>query len=129
MSTDRISDMLSMLRNASMVGNSSIETFYSKECEAIAKVLKTRSFLREVKVFKPSKRPYKMLHLDLNTENIISSAKRISRPGRRIYRGTKGLKRIAGGNGVLVVSTSLGVMDGEVAKKKKLGGEVLCEVK
>jgi small subunit ribosomal protein S8 len=104
---------------------------HSKECESVAKVLKDKGFLAEVKVFKPSESNVKMLHLDLahdKTEYAITDVKRISKPGRRIYRGTSDLHRVEGGFGVAVVSTSKGIMADDMARKKKLGGEVLCEV-
>ena len=131
MSVDRISNMISSIKNTSMVGKDSLEIPYTTECESIAKVLKKSGFLDDVKVFKKEKSSSKMLHLDLSKEDgviKISEAKRVSKPGRRIYKGFKDLKPVIQGFGVLVVSTSRGVMDGREAKKKKLGGEVLCEV-
>ena len=131
MSVDRISNMISSIKNTSMVGKDSLEIPYTTECESIAKVLKKSGFLDDVKVFKKEKSSSKMLHLDLSKEDgviKISEAKRVSKPGRRIYKGFKDLKPVLQGFGVLVVSTSRGVMDGREAKKKKLGGEVLCEV-
>jgi small subunit ribosomal protein S8 len=114
-----------------MAKKPSVEVMHSKECESVAKVLKDKGFLAEVKVFKPSESNVKMLHLDLahdKTEYAITDVKRISKPGRRIYRGTSDLHRVEGGFGVAVVSTSKGIMADDMARKKKLGGEVLCEV-
>lgn len=131
MSIDRVSNMLSMLKNASMAGNSCIETFHTKEVEGIAKVLAEKGFLSEVKTFKPKGKSFKMLHLDICYDDEIckiSDVKRVSKPGHRRYVGADKLKKVAGGYGVQIVSTSRGIMDGEKAKNKKLGGEVLCEV-
>ncbi len=131
MSVDRISNMISSIKNSSMAGRNSLEIPHTLECEAIAKVLKQKGFLDEIKVFKKEKSSSKMLHLGLVKEDGViklSEAKRISKPGRRIYKGSKEFKPVLQGFGVLIVSTSRGIMDGQEAKKKKLGGEVLCEV-
>jgi len=123
--------MLSALKNASMAGNDYIETFYSKECEAVSKVLKEAGFLDEVKVFKHKEKKYKGLRLELtkvNGEFALIDLKRVSKPGRRVYTGSDDINRVSGGHGVLVVSTSRGLMSGEEARKKKLGGEVICKV-
>ncbi len=131
MSMDRISNMLSSLKNSSMAGRSTLEIRYSKECESIAKVLKSKGFLEDIKVFKKEKSSIKMIHIEFVKEDGIiklSHVKRISKPGRRIYRGYKDLKPVLQGLGVLLVSTSRGILSGDEAYKKKLGGEVLGEV-
>ena len=131
MSTDLLSNMVSSLKNASLVGNSSIEIPYAKQCEDVAKVLQKEGFLAGVKSFKGEGKIHKGLHLDLAFENgvaVLREEKRVSKPGRRIYRKSGVLYAIKGGMGLLVVSTSRGVMPGAEAKRKKLGGELICEV-
>jgi small subunit ribosomal protein S8 len=131
MSTDKISNMISMLKNASMAKRTSVEFFHTIECEKIAEILKDRGFLKNVKVFKGEKSKAKMLHLDLAEENgvfALTEAKRISKPGRRIYKSYKLLRPGAGRFGIIVVSTPKGIMDNIKARKHKVGGEVLCEV-
>ncbi|MFC1700080.1 30S ribosomal protein S8 [Patescibacteria group bacterium] len=131
MSMDRISNMLSSIKNASMVKKDFVEVIHSKECENIAKVLEKGGFVAAVKAFKPKETKRKMLRIDLINEEgeaKIRNVKRISKPGKRIYRGVSQLKPVQSGFGLLVVSTSRGVMSGSEAKKKKLGGEVLFEV-
>lgn len=131
MSKDILSDMLSSIKNAAMSGKPSIEVPYTKESEEVAKNLRKAGFLENVKVFKEENSSFKKLHIDLVFENGVSKitdVKRISKPGRRTYSGYKDLRRAAGGFGVTVVSTSRGVMDSSEARKKKLGGEVICEV-
>ncbi len=123
--------MISSLKNASMAGKPVVEISYTKQCEEVAKVLKTKGFLSEVKLFKPEKTNVKMLHLELALEDGVAKfteAHRVSKPGRRIYRGKDELKNIRGVFGVVIVSTSKGIMDSASAKKKNLGGEVICEV-
>lgn len=132
MSVDRVSNMISALKNAALTGNSTIETYYSKECEGVAKVLKEKGFLDEVKVFKPKGKAYKGLRLDLAKQDDLIKlvdVQRISRPGRRLYVRHSEITPVAGGHGVLVVSTSRGIMSGEQAKIKKLGGEIVCKIK
>lgn len=132
MSIDRVSNMLSMLKNASMAGLSFIELPFTTEIENISKVLKEKGFLDEIKTFKPKGKSFKMLHLDLTLENElpkITDVKRISKPGHRKYVSASDLKKVSGGHGLQIISTSRGVLDTMVAKNKKLGGELLCEVK
>lgn len=131
MSIDRLSNMLSTIKNTSLSGKSSLEVIYSKECEEVAKVLKERGFLQSVKIFKPEKSVVKRLHIELiKTEGFISpvEAVRVSKPGRRIYRKAEDLGKFRRGFGVMVVSTPKGIMSAEDARKKKLGGEVICQV-
>jgi len=131
MSVDRISNMLSTIKNCSMSGRDFVEVRYSRECESIAKVLEEKGFLEGIKVFKKEKSSVKMIHIGLVKENgkaKLTEVKRISKPGRRIYKGGKEMRAVLQGLGVLVVSTSRGIMSGSEARKKKLGGEVLCEV-
>jgi len=123
--------MISTLKNASLANKPAVEVSYSVECEKIAEILKKRGFLSDVKVFKPAKSTLKMIHLELAEKDgafFITDTKRISKPGRRIYKKSKDLYAKAGKFGVLIVSTPKGIMDSFEAKKKNLGGEVLCEV-
>ncbi len=127
---DRMSEMLSSIKNASMARKKSVESFYSKECESVAKVLKDRGFLSEVKIFKEGQ--FKRLNLTLAYEGkipLVTDVQRISKSGRRQYRGYNELHKVQAGLGVSVVSTSRGIMSGEEARKKKLGGELICQIK
>jgi small subunit ribosomal protein S8 len=128
---DNLSNMLSIIKNAAMARKPYVEVFHSNECEHVAKVLKEKGYLSEVKVFKPKDKSYKMIRLDLAYDNAlpqISELKRISKPGRRVYKGSAQLRPVKSGYGMLIISTSRGIMSGEEAKVKKLGGELLCEV-
>lgn len=128
---DRVANMLSTIKNTAMVGKKSIELPYTKMNEAVAKVLKEKGFLEEVKVFKEEGASHKMLHLDLKFEGgmpRISEVRRVSKPGRRVYKTASELRRVVGGYGIAVVSTSQGVLESMDARKRKLGGEVVCEV-
>lgn len=131
MSMDRLSNMISTLKNHAMAGRVSLEIPFTKECEAVAKVLEKHGYLADVRIFKPEDHTYRMLHIDIATDEEglkVTNAVRISKPGRRIYAKSGTLGIVKGGYGVRVVSTSRGIMDSMEARKKKLGGEVLCEV-
>lgn len=132
MSTDALSNLLSSIRNASMVGKDYLEVPHTNNSEAVAKVLEQSKFLAKVKVFKEKGSVGKSLRLDLiyneSGSPAISKIRRISKPGRRLYSKYGLLKRINSRHGLLVVSTPSGVMSGEEARKRKLGGELVCEV-
>ena len=129
---DTIANLLSSIKNASMVRKESIELPFSKLNEGILNILKEKGFVENVKVFKHKDSVIKGLHVDLkyneNNKPLISEAKRVSKPGRRIYMGSKGLEIVRNGFGIGIVSTSRGLMTTDEAKKKKLGGEVICEI-
>lgn len=131
MSMDRLSNMLSALKNASMAGKPVVEIMYSKECEEVAKVLREKGFLESVRVFKPEKTSVKRIHIELAKADgifTLTETRRVSKPGRRIYRGADEIGTFKRGFGVMVVSTSKGIMSSGEARKKKIGGEILCEV-
>lgn len=122
---DLISNMISSIKNASMAGKSSLEVPYTKQAESICKVIKQANLLKEVKSFKKADSTHKGLHIDLNAER-LSEIKRISTPGKRVYESADNLGRFLKRGGVAVISTSRGIMSAQEAKKKKLGGEVIC---
>ena len=131
MSIDRTSNMLSSIKNAAMAGRDSIEMRHTKECEAIAKILEEKGYLEGVKSFKQENGDGKMLHIGLVKEGNVaklSQVKIVSKPGRRIYKKFSEVRPVLQGLGVMVISTSRGIMSGQEARKKKLGGEVICEV-
>lgn len=131
MSTHLIANMLSSIKNASLAGKKEVEVPYSKICESIAKVLKDTGYLAEVKVFKEKESAGKSIKLGIAYKNeipVLRDIKMRSKPGRRIYKGADELGSVAGGYGTSVVSTSRGIMRGQEARKKRLGGELICEV-
>lgn len=131
MSLDRLSNMISSIKNISMSGRDSLEIPFTFECESVAKVLKDKGFVEEVKTFKKEQSSSKMLKITLAKEgNVIkiSEAKRISKPGRRAYIGYRDIRPVLQGLGIMILSTSRGIMDGQEARKKKLGGEIICEI-
>jgi len=127
---DTIADMLSKIRNAQAVRQESVDVPFSKIKLEIARILLERGFVKEVKKIK--KQGHKFIRIFLKYTSaktpVISGLRRISKPGRRIYRKKEEFKKVKGGYGFAIVSTSKGVMTDEEARKNKVGGEVICEV-
>ncbi len=132
MSVDKISNLLSSLKNATMAGRVSLETDYFKQGKELLDLLKSAGLVKEVRVFKDERKELKGLHVDFvgNDAGMIRrlEAIRISKPGRRLYGSYKDFLRVKAGLGALIVSTSRGLMTGEEAKKRRLGGELVCKV-
>lgn len=129
MMTDPISDMLTRIRNASMVRKSSIELPGSKMKFAIAKILEAEGYVGQVEQFADGNKP--MLRVGLKYEQgapKISSLQRVSKPGRRIYKKADELGRVRSGFGFSILSTSNGLMTDVEARKRRLGGELICEI-
>ncbi len=131
MSTDNLSNLLSTVKNASMAGRPFFETAYFKQGKEILEVLKTAGLVADVKVFKQEDTGFKGLHVDMvvDASGLVKRLEivRLSKPGHRVYQSCKNFLKVKAGLGILVVSTSRGVMGGEEAKKRKLGGELICK--
>jgi small subunit ribosomal protein S8 len=128
-STDPISDMLARIRNANAVNKTEIALPYSKIKESVAKVLAKSNFIVSVSV--DGKGTAKTLQLTLSSSERspkITAIKRLSKPGRRVYAGTKDIPWVKQGRGIVIISTANGIMSGEDAKRLRLGGELICEV-
>lgn len=124
---DPIADMLTRIRNAYASHLATTSVPYSKVKEELAKLLKGRGLVSEVKIDKDEFK----IDLALKYENgqpAVNHIRRISRPGLRVYHKSKSIRRIRGGLGLVVISTSKGLMTGDEARKNKLGGEVIAEV-
>ena len=129
-STDPIADMLSRIRNAMNVNKNVVSMPHSKSKQAIAEILKANHFLTGVEV-SDNEGVGKTLTITINdaTENArITEIARMSTPGRRMYTGADKIPTVMRGRGIVVVSTSKGIMTGEEAKKQRLGGELICKV-
>lgn len=128
--TDPISDMLSRIRNAGSALLPAVEIPHSNVKESIAKVLKQEGYVSSVEVNAPEKH-LKKIKLAIKYQGkkmVLEGLRRISTPGRRVYVGSTEIPRVRGGLGVAIVSTPEGVMSGNEARKKNLGGELLCFV-
>jgi small subunit ribosomal protein S8 len=126
---DPISDMLTRIRNAGRALLPTVEMPHSRIKESIAHILKQEGYVADVAV--EGKAAKKSIKLKLKYEgkkSVIEGLKRISSPGLRRYVGSMEIPRVLGGLGVAVLSTSEGLMTGMQAKKKNIGGELLCYI-
>ena len=128
-STDPIADLLTRIRNAVMVGKNEIRVPSSKLKVTVAKELKKAGYLVDVKV--EAAKPRDILVVTINNPgetSTINEITRLSKPGRRVYVGANDIPRIKSGRGIVLVSTSKGVIAGHEAYKQRLGGELLLKV-
>lgn len=128
-STDPIADMLTRIRNAVNVRKSEVVLPHSKLKQSVAELLKSNGFLSDVQVMDAT--VGKTLKIVINNagENArITEIVRMSTPGRREYSGAKEIPVVKRGRGVVIVSTSRGLMTGDDARKQGLGGELICKV-
>jgi small subunit ribosomal protein S8 len=128
-STDPIADMLTRIRNAINVRKNEVSMPHSKVKEAVANLLKKSGFVNSVKVSDLT--VGKSLTITINGENEnsrITEIVRLSKPGRRYYAGAAEIPIVKRGRGVVIVSTSKGLMTGQDAKKQGVGGELICKV-
>ena len=128
--TDPIADMLTRIRNGVSAKHDTVRMPSSKIKVAIAKVLKDEGFIRDFEIEPEGPRP--MLKIELSytgrKEPVLSGIKRVSKPGLRVYVQKREIPRVLGGLGVAILSTPEGVMTGQDARQKSIGGEVLCYV-
>ena len=124
--TDPIADLFTRIRNAARARKTLVHLPFSKLKFAIAQVLKDSGYLVEVKAIGEGVKKEIMIELVENRPDL--HIKSMSRPGQRIYVKFNEIPRVLDGLGIAVVSTSKGVMRGDLARKQKLGGEFLCEV-
>lgn len=132
MMTDPIADMLTRLRNANTALKETVTMPSSKQKVALAEILKKEGYIADFSVAPATKGPGNVLTVNMKYSNdrhrTISGLTRVSTPGLRVYRNSKEVPRVLGGLGVAVLSTSQGLMTDREARKRKVGGEVLCFV-
>ncbi len=127
--TDPIADLLTRLRNAIAVGKTEVSLPASKIKFTVAEQLKKAGYLSSVKTVEGKPRDTIVITINPEGESSrITEIHRVSKPGQRVYAGAAEIPRIKNGRGIVLVSTSQGVMTGDQAKKARLGGEVLCKV-
>lgn len=128
-STDPIADLLTRIRNAIMAGKNEVRAPHSKMKLTVAQQLKKSGYLSDVKVEKGTPRDTIVITIHEVGENTtINEITRLSKPGRRVYASVSEIPRIKSGRGIVLVSTSQGVMTDNEARKAKLGGELICKV-
>lgn len=130
MLTDPIADMLTRIRNAIVVKRQHVDVPVSRVKRGLAEVLKREGYIWDCQEVEME--PVKHLRLELkygaNGEVVIQHIKRISTPGKRVYRKAKELRPVLGGLGITIISTSSGIVSDREARQKNIGGEVLCEI-
>ncbi len=130
MHTDPIADMLTRIRNANTALHPQVSMPSSKLKEEIAKILAAEGYVDSYKVedAKVGKKLTVTLRYSSDRARVLQGLRRISTPGHRIYKGATDLERVRGGIGVSIVSTSDGLLTDREARRRNVGGEVLCEV-
>src|SRR3984885_4916422 len=126
--SDPISDMLTRIRNGGRALLPVVELPHSNIKESVAKILKTEGYVSDVTVEGAVKKTIKLRLKYNGKKNVIEGLKRISKPGLRKYVGSTEIPRVRGGLGVAIVSTSEGLMTDVQARKKNVGGELLCYI-
>lgn len=128
-STDPVSDMLTRIRNAIAVRKNEVRAPYSKIKQNVAELLKANNFIDNVAL--EGEGITKSIVITINASNTnarITEIERISRPGRRLYASVDKIPVVKRGRGIVIVSTSRGLMTGDEAKTAKVGGELICKV-
>jgi small subunit ribosomal protein S8 len=127
---DPVSDLLTRIRNAHLAKHDRVDVPTSSLKTEICRILRDEGFIRNYKLVE--QRPQSVLRIfleyDENGTPAISHLRRISKPGRRIYRGADQIRPVLGGRGLGVISTNLGVLSDSQAREQRVGGEILCEV-
>ena len=128
--SDPIADLLTRIRNALRARHTIVNARASRICEGVCRVLKDEGYIEDYKRIPDVKQDLLRVYLKYgrNGEDVITELKRISRPGRRVYCGSKDLPQVLNGLGISVVSTSSGVLSDRQCRQKSVGGEVLCEI-
>ena len=131
MVTDTISDMLTRIRNATMVKHQIVQIPATKMSLAIASILKEEGFIEDFESYTENQFKYLLISLKYigkSRQPVICKIKRVSKPGLRVYSNSKELPRILDNLGIAIISTSNGVMTNLKAKELGIGGEVLCYI-
>lgn len=128
--TDPITDMLNRIRNAQAVRHQTVKVPYSDLKQKLAEILVREGFFDKVEKRRKKTQKITEIYLKYSADKspVISGLKRISKPSQRIYKKSKEIRKIRSGYGIAIVSTSQGLMTDKEARKKKVGGEILCEV-
>ena len=128
--TDPIADMLTRVRNASMAKHEKVDIPSSKMKTEIAKILKDEGYIVNYKILEDNKQNIIRIHLKYDNDGtgVIKKIERVSKPGCRVYVGRDEVPSVLRGFGIVILSTSRGVMNDRDARKAKVGGEVLLKV-
>ncbi len=128
--TDPIADLLTRIRNANEVYKAEASIPYSIMKENIVKILKQEGYIKDYRIHKEGVHSTIIVALKYggDGEKVIRTIKRESRPGCKVYSNVKNMKKVLGGLGIAIVSTSKGILTDKECREKKIGGEILCTV-
>lgn len=128
--SDPVADMLTKIRNASRAKHEKVDLYTSKMKLQIVKILKNEGYIKNFKKVTKDNVSYIRVFLKYDEKSypVIHGVKKLSTPGRRVYTGYRSMPRVFNGHGILVVSTSHGVITGKKATERKVGGELVCSV-
>ncbi len=128
--TDPIADLLTRVRNATLVYHDKVEIPASRTKKAIAEIFKKEGFIKDCEYIEDGKQGIIRIYLKYgpNREKVITGLKRISKPGLRVYAKKDEVPKVLGGLGIAIISTSKGIMTDKQARREGLGGEVICYV-
>ena len=127
---DTIGDMIAKIKNAITAKHEKVNIVPSKEKLEIIKILKNEGYIKNFKKVLEEEKNYIRIFLKYDDDNksVIDGIKRISKPGRRIYKGYQDMPQLYNGIGTVIVSTSTGITTGKKAVERKVGGQILCSV-
>lgn len=132
MISDPIADLLTRIKNAYLADKKTVSVPYSKTKENLVRILVKKGFIEKIKIESlPRSKKLKIIKVALKYQDkkpVLTGVKRVSKPGVRIYVKRDKIPRVLGGLGIVILSTSQGLMTGEEARKKGLGGEVICKI-
>jgi len=125
---DPISDMLTRIRNAVLVKKDEVMIPFSRIKFEIAKIMEAEKFIAGMEVLEKDRQLKIALRYGVDGSPAVRKLKRVSKPGKRVYASRTDLPKVLGGLGIAIISTSQGLLTAAEAKKRGLGGEVLCEI-
>jgi small subunit ribosomal protein S8 len=129
MLTDPIADMLTRIRNALRIKAEKVDIPASRMKVEIARILKEEGFIKTYKILKDKRQGIlRIVPRYVENGSVISGLKRISKPGRRIYVGSKEIPKVMGGVGIAILTTSKGIISDKTSRREGVGGEVICHV-
>lgn len=130
MINDIISDSITRIRNAGMRKLETTKLLHSKVVEALVGIFKSKGYIESFDIIEDGNKKFinVVLKYDEKGKSVINELKRISKPGRRVYKGKDDIKRFKNGYGTIIVSTSRGVLPNDEAYKAGVGGEILCSI-
>ena len=128
MSNDNIGDVLTQIRNANLTKSSSTLIANTRANYQILKILHNEGFIKSFKILSPRYLLLNLKYIGRNKHPILTNLRRISKPGRRIYTNHKEIPTILGGLGIVILSTSKGILTDREARFHRIGGEILCSI-